>query len=162
MKTDSIFYRLFQTFPESFFDLLNLPPETVNHYQFSSLEVKQLAFRLDGVFLPDNLNDPIYFVEVQFQKDERFYSRFFSEIFLYFHQSERNNNWQGVIIYPHREIENSPKSRYQEFFESGRVNCYYLNQLYHFSKVMTDLVDYSKAQFRSRTGIALLDVSHDY
>jgi predicted transposase/invertase (TIGR01784 family) len=129
VKTDSIFYRLFQTFPESFFDLLNLPPETVNHYQFSSLEVKQLAFRLDGVFLPDNLNDPIYFVEVQFQKDERFYSRFFSEIFLYFHQSERNNNWQGVIIYPHREIENSPKSRYQEFFESGRVNCYYLNQL---------------------------------
>ncbi|GCA96289.1 DUF2887 domain-containing protein, partial [Microcystis aeruginosa] len=51
MKTDSIFYRLFETFPESFFDLLNLPPETVNHYQFSSLEVKQLAFRLDGVFL---------------------------------------------------------------------------------------------------------------
>jgi predicted transposase/invertase (TIGR01784 family) len=129
VKTDSIFYRLFQTFPESFFDLLNLPPETVNHYQFSSLEVKQLAFRLDGVFLPDNLNDPIYFVEVQFQKDERFYSRFFSEIFLYFHQSESNNNWQGVIIYPHLEIENSPKSRYQEFFESGRVNCYYLNQL---------------------------------
>ncbi|MBD2290609.1 MAG: Rpn family recombination-promoting nuclease/putative transposase [Microcystis sp.] len=129
MKRDSIFYRLFETFPESFFDLLNLPPETVNHYQFSSLEVKQLAFRLDGVFLPDNLNDPIYFVEVQFQKDERFYSRFFSEIFLYFHQSELSQNWQGVIIYPHREIENSPKSRYQEFFESGRVNCYYLNQL---------------------------------
>jgi predicted transposase/invertase (TIGR01784 family) len=129
VKTDSIFYRLFQTFPESFFDLLNLPPETVNHYQFSSLEVKQLAFRLDGVFLPDNLNEPIYFVEVQFQKDERFYSRFFSEIFLYFHQSESNNNWQGVIIYPYPEIENSPKSRYQEFFASGRVNCYYLNQL---------------------------------
>jgi len=129
VKRDSIFYRLFETFPESFFDLLNLPPETVNHYQFSSLEVKQLAFRLDGVFLPDNLNDPIYFVEVQFQKDERFYSRFFSEIFLYFHQSELSQNWQGVIIYPHREIENSPKSRYQEFFESGRVNCYYLNQL---------------------------------
>ncbi|NCQ72172.1 MAG: Rpn family recombination-promoting nuclease/putative transposase [Microcystis aeruginosa W13-16] len=129
MKTDSIFYRLFQEKSESFFDLLNLPPETVNHYQFSSVEVKQLAFRLDGVFLPDNLNEPIYFVEVQFQKDERFYSRFFSEIFLYFHQSESNNNWQGVIIYPHPEIENSPKSRYQEFFASGRVNCYYLNQL---------------------------------
>jgi hypothetical protein len=37
-----------------------------------------------------------------------------------------------------------------------------LDDLYHFSKVMTDLVDYSKAQFRSRTGIVLLDVSHDY
>ncbi|WP_071591788.1 DUF2887 domain-containing protein [Microcystis aeruginosa] len=40
MKTDSIFYRLFQTFPESFFDLLNLPPETVNHYQFSSVSFR--------------------------------------------------------------------------------------------------------------------------
>jgi predicted transposase/invertase (TIGR01784 family) len=129
VKTDSIFYRIFQTFPQSFFDLLNLPPETVNAYQFSSVEVKQLAFRLDGVFLPNNLNDPIYFVEVQFQKDERFYSRFFSEIFLYLHQSELSNNWQGVIIYPHPDIENSPQSRYQEFFDSGRVNCVYLSQL---------------------------------
>ncbi|ELS44649.1 DUF2887 domain-containing protein, partial [Microcystis aeruginosa] len=40
MKTDSIFYHLFQTFPESFFDLLNLPPETVNHYQFSSVSFR--------------------------------------------------------------------------------------------------------------------------
>ncbi len=37
MKTDSIFYRIFQTFPQSFFDLLNLPPDTVNSYQFSSV-----------------------------------------------------------------------------------------------------------------------------
>jgi predicted transposase YdaD len=54
VKTDSIFYQLFQTFPCCFFDLLNLPAKTVEHYQFSSVEVKQLAFRLDGVFLPDN------------------------------------------------------------------------------------------------------------
>ncbi len=38
MKTDSIFYQLFQTFPRCFFDLLNLPAETVNDYQFSSKE----------------------------------------------------------------------------------------------------------------------------
>ena len=37
MKTDSIFYRIFQTFPQSFFDLLNLPPDTINYYQFSSV-----------------------------------------------------------------------------------------------------------------------------
>ena len=129
MKTDSIFYRIFQTFPQSFFDLLNLPPETVNHYQFSSVEVKQLAFRIDGVFLPNNTNDPIYFVEVQFQKDERFYSRFFSEIFLYLHQSDLNNNWQGVIIYPNPNVESSNISRYHELMESNRVNCFYLNQL---------------------------------
>ncbi|MFM2027396.1 MAG: hypothetical protein RLZZ339_2113 [Cyanobacteriota bacterium] len=75
MKTDSIFYQLLQRFPACFFDLLNLPPETANSYQFSSVEVKQLSFRLDGVFLPDTTNQPIYFLEVQFQKDNRFYSR---------------------------------------------------------------------------------------
>ncbi len=48
---------------------------------------------------------------------------------MFYDRWRSNNNWQGVIIYPHREIENSPKSHYQEFFESGRVNCYYLNQL---------------------------------
>ncbi len=78
MKTDSIFYQLFQTFPRCFFDLLDLPPDTVNCYQFSSVEVKQLAFRLDGVFVPDNSHQTIYFIEVQFQKDDKFYSRFFS------------------------------------------------------------------------------------
>ncbi|WP_437175275.1 DUF2887 domain-containing protein [Crocosphaera sp.] len=37
MKTDSIFYHIFQTFPQSFFDLLTLPPDNVNSYQFSSV-----------------------------------------------------------------------------------------------------------------------------
>ncbi len=93
MKTDSLFYQLFQTFPSCFFELLNLPPDTVNDYRFSSVEVKQLSFRLDGVFLPNSPNQPIYFVEVQFQGDEKFYSRFFSEIFLYLHQSNLDNHW---------------------------------------------------------------------
>jgi hypothetical protein len=34
--------------------------------------------------------------------------------------------------------------------------------LYHFSKVMTDLVDHSKTQFLSQSGIALSGVSHNY
>jgi len=37
-----------------------------------------------------------------------------------------------------------------------------LADLYHFSKVMTDLVDHSKTQFLSQSGIALTGVSHDY
>jgi len=36
------------------------------------------------------------------------------------------------------------------------------SSLYHFSKVMTDLVDHFKAQSLSEKGIALSDVSHDY
>ena len=129
MKTDSIFYQLFQTFPRCFFDLLNLPESTVNEYEFSSVEIKKLAFRIDGVFLPDSEDKLIYFVEVQFQKDEQFYSRFFSEIFLYLHQTKLTNNWQGVVIYPNHQVETSNTSRYQELLNSDRVKRFYLNEL---------------------------------
>jgi len=75
VKTDTIFYQLFQTFPSFLFELIDSPPEIANLYQFSSVEVKQLAFRIDGVFLPTQPNQPIYFLEVQFQKDSNFYRR---------------------------------------------------------------------------------------
>ncbi len=106
MKTDTIFYRLFQSFPSIFFELINQPPETANTYQFSSVEVKQLAFRIDGVFLPKNhASSPIYFVEVQFQPDKKFYYRLFTEIFLYLDQTKLPNNWRGVVVYPSRSID---------------------------------------------------------
>jgi predicted transposase YdaD len=59
VKTDSIFYRLFQSFPGIFFELIDQSPTIANIYQFSSVEVKQLAFRIDGVFLPNNDTLPI-------------------------------------------------------------------------------------------------------
>ncbi|MCA2733655.1 MULTISPECIES: DUF2887 domain-containing protein, partial [unclassified Microcystis] len=52
MKTDTIFYQLFQSFPSIFFELIELPINEANNYRFDSVEVKQLSFRLDGVFLP--------------------------------------------------------------------------------------------------------------
>ncbi|BAI89921.1 DUF2887 domain-containing protein [Arthrospira platensis FACHB-971] len=45
-------FNIFQQYPRSFFELPNRPPEESDRYQFTSVEVKQLAFRLDGVFLP--------------------------------------------------------------------------------------------------------------
>jgi predicted transposase YdaD len=51
MKTDSIFYRLFQTFPGTFFELINRQPSEASAYEFASVELKQTAFRIDGVFL---------------------------------------------------------------------------------------------------------------
>ncbi|WP_441338662.1 DUF2887 domain-containing protein [Microcystis sp. M59BS1] len=56
MKTDTIFYQLFQSFPSIFFELIQLPINEANNYRFDSVEVKQLSFRLDGVFLPQNNN----------------------------------------------------------------------------------------------------------
>ncbi|MEB3219669.1 MAG: Rpn family recombination-promoting nuclease/putative transposase [Nostocales cyanobacterium 94392] len=130
MKTDTIFYRLFQSFPSIFFELINQPPETANTYQFSSVEVKQLAFRIDGVFLPkSNPASPIYFVEVQFQPDKKFYSRLFTEIFLYLDKTQLTNNWRGVVVYPSRNIDTGETERYIELITSGRVTRIYLDEL---------------------------------
>jgi predicted transposase YdaD len=52
MKTDSLFYRLFHTLPHLLFELIEQPPDQATHYRFASVELKQTAFRLDGVFLP--------------------------------------------------------------------------------------------------------------
>ncbi len=129
VKADTIFYRLFQSFPSIFFELINQPPETANTYQFSSVEVKQLAFRIDGVFLPkSNASSPIYFVEVQFQADKKFYSRLFTEIFLYLDKTQLTNNWRGVVVYPSRSVDVGETERYIELLTSGRVTRIYLDE----------------------------------
>jgi predicted transposase YdaD len=45
------------------------------------LEIKETAFRIDGLFDPaeDAPEKPIYFVGVQFQSKEDFNARFFSD-----------------------------------------------------------------------------------
>jgi predicted transposase YdaD len=51
VKTDSLFYQIFLRFPDSFFDLIGQPRQQAENYQFTSQEVKQLSFRLDGLFI---------------------------------------------------------------------------------------------------------------
>ena len=67
MHTDTIFYQIFLTFHTLLFELLGQPPENAAGYQFTSVEVKEKAFRFDGIFMPNSEEKPIYFVEVQFQ-----------------------------------------------------------------------------------------------
>jgi predicted transposase/invertase (TIGR01784 family) len=83
MKTDSLFYRLFKNAPELVLELANLKYTGGQGYRFCSEEIKQTAFRLDGILTPpqENIGLPVIFVEVQFQPDPNFYSRFFCEIF---------------------------------------------------------------------------------
>ncbi|MBD2456750.1 Rpn family recombination-promoting nuclease/putative transposase [Nostoc sp. FACHB-87] len=130
MKTDSIFYRLFQEFPSIFFELIGNPPEIANSYQFASVEIKQTAFRIDGVFLPtEDKKSPIYFVEVQFQSDVEIYSRLVSEIYLYLRQNKCPNPWRGVVIYPSRDIDTADRENSLEFFQSQRLRIIYLDEL---------------------------------
>ncbi|NET90178.1 MAG: Rpn family recombination-promoting nuclease/putative transposase [Kamptonema sp. SIO1D9] len=131
MKTDTIFYEIFKEFPQIFFELIGKPETNTNRYQFQSPEVKQLNFRLDGIFLPslDYPTEPIYFVEVQFYKDEDFYDRFFASIFLYFSQAKPiNSDWYAVVIYDKRSKEASPHPRYRSLIDS-HLRIFYLNEL---------------------------------
>ena len=131
MKTDGIFYRLFQSFPSIFFELINQPPQLALSYQFSSVEVKQLAFRIDGVFLPqtDAPELPIKWAEVQFQPDPKFYARFFAEIFNYLDKTELTNNWLGVVLFPTIRIDTGETQRYLELLNPQRVTRVYLDEL---------------------------------
>ncbi|BCU10011.1 Rpn family recombination-promoting nuclease/putative transposase [Microcystis aeruginosa] len=132
MKRDSIFYRLFQQSPSLLFDLLENPPDNATEYRFDSVAVKEPKFEIDGVFLPPDTdrNGVIYFCEVQFQKDERLYERVFGESFLYFYrQRERFTDWQIVVIYPTRSLEQSNTHPYRSLLNCEQVHRVYLNEL---------------------------------
>jgi predicted transposase/invertase (TIGR01784 family) len=131
VKTDSIFYQLFLTYPALFFELIGQPPELATAYEFKSVELKQTAFRIDGVFLPASTTStrPVYFGEVQFQKDPLLYHRFFAEIFLYLRQNPTTPDWQGVLIYPQRGIEPDESRLYRSLLSSAQVQSIYLDEL---------------------------------
>ncbi len=97
MKTDSIFSRLFQEYPAAFFEVLGQPGDTAQNYTFPSVEVKQTAFRLDGIFEGSSPDLPTYFIEVPFQEDRRFFDRALPEIMLYLAQKEGVTDWRLVV-----------------------------------------------------------------
>lgn len=131
MRRDSLFYLLFQQSPTLLFELLGTSPPNAGAYRFDSVAVKEPKFEIDGVFLPpEGETGIIYFCEVQFQKDERLYERLFAELFLYFYrQRDRFQNWQVVVIYPTRSIEQSVLLPYQVLLDGGQVHRIYLNEL---------------------------------
>jgi predicted transposase/invertase (TIGR01784 family) len=129
MKTDTIFYALFQSAPGIFFELMGQSPELAQDYDFRSVEVKQTAFRLDGVMLPERLDDTVYFGEVQFQLDEQLYHRFFSELFLYLNQFPETYDWKGLLIYPRRSFQPKSSRLFEELLAEERVRQVFLNEL---------------------------------
>jgi predicted transposase/invertase (TIGR01784 family) len=131
VKTDPIFYRLFQTFPSTFFELIGRSPSEAIAYEFRSVEIKQTALRIDGVFIPMLGSDqqPILFAEVQFQKDPEFYFRLFSEITLYLRQYKPVSDWQAVVIYPTRRIEQPEPLAYRDWLALPKVQRIYLDEL---------------------------------
>jgi len=67
---------------------------------------------------------------VQFQKDEQLYERVFAESSLYFYRHRaRFSDWQAVIIYPTRSIEQSDIHPHRTLLNGNQVHRVYLNEL---------------------------------
>jgi predicted transposase/invertase (TIGR01784 family) len=132
MRRDSIFYALFQRSPNLLFELLDIAPDSADRYRFESVAVKEPKFEIDGVFLPPQSGIPgiIYFCEVQFQKDEKLYERLFGESFLYFYRNRHLfADWEAVVIYPSRSIEQTNGYPYRALLDSNQVHLVYLDEL---------------------------------
>ena len=135
MPTDHIFYELLRTAPEIFLKLIgqlsNQP------YEFRAPEVKQTAFRLDGVLVPKTESEqtPLIVVEVQFQHDVEFYRRFFSEIFLFLRHNPKVTHWQAAAIFERRSREPVDQKPFQVLLESPQIHRIYLED---FQELSTD------------------------
>jgi predicted transposase/invertase (TIGR01784 family) len=131
VKTDSIFFQIFKTDPGILFELMGQSPDLAQNYDFRSVEIKQVAFRIDGVFLPktDAVDQTVWFLEVQFQKDPVFYQRFFGEIYFYLNLHPEAVDWQAVVIFPRRSIESANQHVYRANLNSDQVHRIYLEDL---------------------------------
>ena len=132
MKRDTIHYQVFKRFPGLLFELVNNPPPQSRNYRFDSVEVKETSFRIDGVFLPPLGAVPktVFFAEVQFQKDESLYHRFFTESLAYLYRNQSlYDDWRGVVIFPSRSLEPLKTTMHRSLLRSDQVQRIYLNEL---------------------------------
>jgi len=130
MHTDTIFYQIFLTFHTLLFEILGEPTENARDYKFTSVEVKEKAFRFDGIFMADSVEKPIYFVEVQFQPKPDFYWELIAEINIYLNQFKPVQDWQAVALFAKRSLDVGELTAYQqELINSGRIKRIYLDEL---------------------------------
>ncbi|MDD1469728.1 Rpn family recombination-promoting nuclease/putative transposase, partial [Dolichospermum sp. ST_sed5] len=112
------------------FEILGEPTENATDYKFTSVEVKEKAFRFDGIFMADSLEKPIYFVEVQFQPKPDFYWELIAEINIYLNQFKPVQDWQAVALFAKRSLDIKELTAYQqELINSGRIKRIYLDEL---------------------------------
>ena len=90
------------------------------------MEIKEKAFRFDGIFIPSSNDKPIFLIEVQFQPKEDFYWEFLSELYLYLNQYRPTQDWQAVAIFARHNCEPELTKHWQELINLGRIKRVYL------------------------------------
>jgi len=75
----------------------------------------------------DNAEQPLIFVEVQYQPDSEFYGRFFSEITLYLRLHKPAHRWLAMVIYPTRSTEETASIAFRPFMALPQLHRIYLD-----------------------------------
>ncbi|MBI3823841.1 MAG: Rpn family recombination-promoting nuclease/putative transposase [Planctomycetes bacterium] len=133
MITDPLFYRLFETSPETFFLLLGMSAESAKamaaRYQYQALEFKETSHRVDGVFLPKEAGLPVYFLEVQFYNLPSVFADLCVKAYTYLKQHDPGQPYCGVVLFAHRSLEPVGLAPYQPLLDAGLLRRYYLDEL---------------------------------
>jgi len=129
MKTDKLFYRIFLSQPSLIAELLSDIPEDCQ-FEYSAPVVKEKEVRLDGLLTPvsDNPDLPIIFLEAQMQRDQEFYGRYFSGLFVYLHQYKITKLWRGLLILRDHSQDLGSERTYQTLLKQ-QVQRLYLDDL---------------------------------
>jgi predicted transposase/invertase (TIGR01784 family) len=133
MITDPIFYRLFETIPETFFQLLGMSADAAANlaarYQYKALEFKETAHRVDGVFLPKEAGLPIYFLEVQFYSLPSVYADILVKAYTYLKQHDPAQEFCGVVLFADRNLEPKTLTPYQAALDAGLIRRFFLDDM---------------------------------
>ncbi|MCI0379151.1 MAG: Rpn family recombination-promoting nuclease/putative transposase [Gemmataceae bacterium] len=129
MKTDALFYRLFQELPACYFEAIGAGAEAAEGYTFVSEELKQAGLRLDGVFLPKSTDAPVHFVEVYFYAHPNVYSNLFAKVFLWLETKNPAQDWHASVFFATRELEPAHLHPYRNLIQSDQVSRVYLDDL---------------------------------
>jgi len=133
MITDPLFYRLFETSPETFFLLLGIPgdaaKEMAARYQYLAIEFKETSHRTDGVFLPKEPDLPLYFLEVQFYPRPNIFADLLAKIYTYLKQHDPSQDFRGVVLFASRSLEPAEAVPYRPLLDAGKIRPFYLDEL---------------------------------
>ena len=133
MVTDPIFYRLFETSPETFFLVLGMSAgsaaDMAARYQYEALEFKETAHRADGIFRPKEPGLPLYFLEVQFYHLPSVFADLLVKAYTYLKQHDPAQEYCGVVLFGSRTLEPAALAPYQPLLDAGLIRRFYLDEM---------------------------------
>jgi predicted transposase/invertase (TIGR01784 family) len=133
MITDPVFYRLFETSPETFFQLLGMSTDSAREmaalYQYQAIEFKETSHRVDGVFLPKEPGLPLYFLEVQFYPLASVFAGLLVKAYTYLKQHDPGQSFCAVVLFASRSLEPAEQTPYQPLMDAGLIRRFYLDEM---------------------------------